>query len=58
MYIIMYKRAFNLLRVLTKAPGSLFSRSLANRMPQPWLTPLRRLNALFKLNLRHSTSRH
>ena len=35
-----------LLWVLTKAPGSLFSRSLANRRPQPWLTPLRRLNTL------------
>ena len=35
--------------VLTKAPVSLFSRSLANRMTQPWLTPLRRLNALLYL---------
>ena len=41
-----HKRAFNLLRVLTMTPGCPFSRPLANRWLQPWLTPQRRLNAL------------
>ena len=47
------KRAFNLLWVLTKTHGCPFSRPLANRWLQPWLTPQRRLNALILHLINH-----
>ena len=37
--------------VLTKTTGCFFSRTLADRRPQPWLTPPRGLNALLRCAL-------